>query len=64
MKELIEAYLKETYKCLPPVQMSKVNKWVNDDGEQCYETIYKNYSTYDTVVTNSELLEFMWSRIK
>lgn len=61
MKELIEAFIIDKFKCKPPVEMSRVDTFI--DGEQCYEAIYEGYSGYDTVVTNSELLEFMWSRI-
>lgn len=63
MKELIEAFIIDKFKCKPPVEMSRVDTFVNVNGEQCYEAIHEGYSCYDTVVTCSELLEFMWSRI-
>lgn len=63
MKELIEAYILDKFKCKPPVPMTKVGKFIDLNGEQCYEALYKGYSTYDTVVTNTELLSFMWGRI-
>ena len=63
MKELIEAFILDKFKCKPPVELSRVDMFVNVNGEQCYEAIYEGYSSRDTVVTCSELLEFMWSRI-
>lgn len=64
MKELIEAFIIDKFKCKPPVEMSRVDMFVNVNGEQCYRAIYEGYSCNDFVVaTNSELLEFMWSRI-
>ena len=67
MKELIEAYLKHTNHFLAGCDLRSydVDRSSADKDEQCYN-IYalKDGRLNGDEVTVSELLSFMWSRIK
>lgn len=67
MKELIEAYLKHTEHYLADCDLRSydVDRSLADKDEQCYNIyVLKDGRLNCDEVTVTELLEFMWSRIK